>query len=271
MGRRNKVSGKCRLCGLLGPLSYEHVPPEAAFNDGKYYYTAKMEEILKLGDSNYEILSLANKSHAKKKQRGIGFYTLCEKCNNTTGSWYGNSFVHWVYQAMAIILKANKNPTLYYPTYIFPLRIIKQVLTMFFSVKHEEFGDNNPALRKFILNRDFQYLPEEIKIYCYYNIEGANRYIGDNVVGSLNNMSPILLSEITFPPMGFVLTVKSRSPDERLTEISHFANYRYNDWIDHHQKFATLPTHLPFFAGDYRTKKEIQEGMQEAQKFKQGG
>lgn len=121
MGRRPKKIGVCKICGSYGQLSFEHVPPEAAFNNGRYYYTAQMERILKLGDTDFDILSFSNKQHAQKKQGGIGFNSLCIKCNNTTGLWYGNWFVEWVYQSMAIILKASKNPTLYYPTFFYPL------------------------------------------------------------------------------------------------------------------------------------------------------
>jgi hypothetical protein len=31
--RGQKQLGLCRICGAFGPLSYEHVPPAAAFND----------------------------------------------------------------------------------------------------------------------------------------------------------------------------------------------------------------------------------------------
>jgi hypothetical protein len=272
MGRRRKQEGICKICGSYGPLSFEHVPPEAAFNDGRYYYTAQMEQILKLGDTDFDILSFTNKQYAQKKQGGIGFHSLCIGCNNNTGSWYGKSFVDWVYQSMAIILKASKNPTLYYPNYIFPLRIIKQVVAMFFSVNYDGFREVHPELVRFLLNKEEKYLPKSIRIYCYYNIEGANRYIGNNVVGSLNDMTPIHLSEITFPPLGFVMTIGAENaPDSRLTEISHFASYNYQEWIDHFQKFATLPTHLPFFPADYRSKEEIIQGMKESMSKKTGG
>ena len=261
MGRRQKKIGICRLCGMYGPLSFEHVPPEAAFNDSKYYYSAKMEEIIKLGDSDFDILTFKNKKNAKKKQGGIGFYTLCVKCNNNTGSWYGNAFVEWVYQSMAIILKANRNPTLFYPTFIFPLRIIKQIITMFLSVEHEGFTDRFPYFRKFILNKEDKFLPKDFRVFCYYNIEGSNRYLESNVVGHFTTGSIIKMSEITFPPLGFVLTIDSAAPDERLTEITHFSTYGFNEWIDHFQKFPTLPTYLPMFPGDYRKKEDIIKDM----------
>jgi hypothetical protein len=32
MGKRTRT-GKCHICGNTGQLSFEHVPPESAFND----------------------------------------------------------------------------------------------------------------------------------------------------------------------------------------------------------------------------------------------
>ncbi len=30
---RKRLEGNCHICGRFGPLSYEHVPPRAAFNE----------------------------------------------------------------------------------------------------------------------------------------------------------------------------------------------------------------------------------------------
>lgn len=260
MSRGKKVFGICKICGVEGQLSFEHVPPEAAFNNNKYYYRGQMNKIIELGNkANIDIVTLQDKRYIQKMQGGIGFNSICGKCNNDTGSWYGNDFTNWIYQSMAIILKANKNPTLIYPTYIFPLRIIKQIITMFFTVNNDNFRLNYVDLVKFILNKEERYINPAIKIFCYYNIEGTRRYIGDNILGNFSTNSMTCISEITSPPVGFVMTIDSKPPDKKLTDISHFASYGYNDWIDHFQRFSTLPTHLPFLPGDYRTREEINE------------
>lgn len=170
---------------------------------------------------------------------------------------------------MGLLLHSNNKPTLYYPTYIYPLRILKQIIVMFFSVKHDYLRSSHEYLVRFVLNKDEKYLPKNIKVYVYYNIEGANRYIGDTVIGSLSDDKTFFLSEISFPPLGFVMTLDGKCPDKRLTDISYFANYGYSEWIDHFQRFNTLPTHLPHIPGDYRTKHEIIKGMRDAKEFKQ--
>jgi hypothetical protein len=74
-----------------------------------------------------------NLRKGKKLQRGLGDFTLCEKCNNDTGSWYGASYVNWALQGMVLNQKSKGSGSLYFPFYIYPLRVIKQLITMFFQ------------------------------------------------------------------------------------------------------------------------------------------
>jgi hypothetical protein len=70
----------------------------------------------------------------------MGYYTLCDKCNNDTGAWYGTQFVNWCYQGMDVLIRSNGKPTLIYLNYVFPLQVLKQIVTMFFSVYPDDFA-----------------------------------------------------------------------------------------------------------------------------------
>jgi hypothetical protein len=65
-----------------------------------------------------------------------------------------------------------------------------------------------------------------------------------------------VLSEITYPPFGYVMTLDSPPPDDRLFEITHFARYDYNDFVVMPLQLPVLPTYVAI-PGDYREKKEI--------------
>ncbi len=270
MGRRKKLFGKCKICGYYGQLSYEHVPPEKAFNNQRYFYQLEFDKLIEFEDNFFDltISQIYEKGYSKKKQGGIGFYSLCERCNNETGSWYGHAFVSWAWQAMSILQKTKGQPSLYYPTFFYPLRTIKQIVTMFFSVNPDSFREVEPELVKFVKNKETRFLSKKYRLFCYYNIQGNKRYIGYSVLAQIDINSISKLSEITFPPFGFVLTIDSKPPDKRLTEITHFADYKYDEWTDHYQRFATLPTYLPDIPGDYRTKEEIKKGIEESKKYK---
>lgn len=250
-----KKFGKCHLCGKVGELSFEHVPPRKAFNE-KPVVKAKFDEVLGLGpDAQIK---------GPVQQRGMGDYTLCLKCNNDTGSWYGRSFVDWCYQGLEILLKTNAKPTLIYLNYLFPLRILKQIITMFFSVNGPGFGDANPALVKFVLNRDEYNLSPKYRFFVYYNTSGRFRYAGVSAMVNVYTGKLWTLSEINFPPYGYVLTFDSGPPDSRLFEITHFSKYRYNDHAVKALRLPVLPTHM-WFPGDYRTKEEIEKQAKESE------
>ena len=66
-----------------------------------------------------------------------------------------------------------------------------------------------------------------------------------------------LLSEVTFPPFGFVMTLgNTPPPDPRFLDISGFTAFEYRDWR------AGITMRLPLmpiytgFPGDYRTREQ---------------
>ncbi|MCJ7577853.1 MAG: hypothetical protein MUO91_05330 [candidate division Zixibacteria bacterium] len=220
MSRRNKAKGTCHLCGNFGALSFEHVPPRAAFNNRRIIKVT-FEQAISLGPD--EIVK------GPIQQGGIGGHTLCPKCNNLTGHWYGTRFVGWCYQAMNILIRSHGKPSLIYLNYLFPLAILKQIVTMFFSVNTETFSKANPELVQFVLKREAKYLPPKYRFFMYYNTTGTFRFSGIWArLDPFSSRSTTLMSEITYPPFGYVMTIDSEPPDSRLFEITHFSTYDYN-------------------------------------------
>ena len=86
--------GDCHICGTNGKLTFEHVPPRAAFNKWR---------VRRIPGSDLIGADLDSPSGGEICQRGAGGYTLCGQCNNETGGWYGDAFVDWTYQAMRIL------------------------------------------------------------------------------------------------------------------------------------------------------------------------
>src|SRR3712207_733867 len=88
--------GICHICGASGPLTFEHVPPQKAFNN-------KPVIVLPFDASHLGPDPLAHGAKGRVQQRGLGDYTLCARCNSVTGSWYGGDFVDWCYQGAVIL------------------------------------------------------------------------------------------------------------------------------------------------------------------------
>jgi len=247
---RKKNYGKCHICGNEGPLTFEHVPPKAAFND-RPILMGKFEDMINKG--------MEPITHGKIQQQGAGGYTLCAKCNNNAGAWYGREFVNWCYQALMLCQRSGGSISIYYPFYIFPLRVIKQIICMFFSVNSSKFREKHQYLEKFVLNPEERYLPPSIRIYTYIMTGRMMRRSGINGILRFRSSGTqsMIFSEIAFPPLGYIMTIESPPPDERLFDITYFSNYGYNDWDTVYLKLPILPVHL-YFPGDFRNEKEIQ-------------
>lgn len=259
---KNK-EGTCHLCGHYGKLSFEHIPPKKAFNDcpvSTYNY------FMGIAEGNYDI---------KKSQKGLGDYTLCVSCNNNTGSWYGTQFIDWARQSMNLLEYTSNRPSLYYRFRIFPLRVIKQIACMMFSVNVDQFRNDHQELVKFVLNKEEQYLNPDTKFFAYFNPKGI-RVLGGigklitneiNPEGFIENVSRLrtkierhrTLSEVAFPPLGYVLAFDSEKPDSRLVDISYFAKFRYNDMYSVELRLPMLSVDSPY-PTDYRPLQELECG-----------
>jgi hypothetical protein len=213
---------------------------------------AEMQTLLAGGDIDV----LTGKVH----QRGVGAYTLCDSCNNRTGSWYGSAFVDLAKQGMVYLRTVRSAAEFQLPYRIKPLRVIKQVICMFMSANGQQFQSAQPELARFVLNRDARHLPHHVRVFAFYTVSNRSRSAG--VSGLLTGLDTgsskgHIFSETTFPPFGFVLALGSPAPDDRLTDITYFAdNFGYDDERTLWLRLSVLPvyTHFP---GDYRPREKV--------------
>lgn len=269
MSRKYKIGGICHICGEFTQMSWEHVPPEKAFNDQPMIYSPLLDAFADEIDGPLK---------GKISQRGMGAYTLCNPCNNATGSWYGDPFIQWTYQGAQILVRTNYNPKLIYLHYIEPLSVIKQIAVMMFSTASEKFQAKHQDLVKFVKNKELKYLPPRYRFFVYFNHEGRPRMLGDVMqkmrIDYSNGLRfvPEPMYEVTFPPYGYVMMVNGEdAPDKRLVEITHFARYDFRAVEVAPLHLPVLPTHIPI-PGDYRTQQEIDEqaarSMAEAERIR---
>jgi hypothetical protein len=256
-----RVSGICRICGLDGKLSFEHVPPAAAFNNQRILRTAfeKMLAAENLDDLRGEIF-----------QRGAGGYTLCIQCNNDTGSWYGAAYAVWAHQAMRFLIGARGRASLAYPFNFHPLRVLKQIACMFFSVNGPLFQKAQPDLVRFVLNRESLQFPPHVRIYAFYTFSSRSRTTAAAgfIRGLASSSSSLhVFSEITFPPFGFVMTLGNTPPPQSgFCEISGFSAYEYRDWrCGITMRLPVMPIYTGY-PGDYRTRSQTITDFEESER-----
>jgi len=210
----------------------------------------ELQDLLDNTDLDYENIP------SSKEQKGAGSHTLCPKCNNDTGSWYGGSFVQWSYQAMRILRYTSAKPSLIYPFQIFPLRVFKQIICLFMSANGPDFRDQHPSLEAFVLNKEKRFLNDNIKIFTYYNPTRIGRQSGVVTKMDFSTFTSNTFAEVSFPPLGYIMTIDSTPPDDRVVDISFFQEYFYKNWRTINLQ---LPAHhiSTFIPSDFRSKSTI--------------
>lgn len=260
-----KNFGKCALCRQECELTFEHIPPRAAFNSTP----TKPVSGEKLLDDDRMPWDTTGLKYTNQ-QKGMGRYSLCPKCNNDTGSWYGDDYII-VAQVVHSILSKPIDPK--YQGFgirnIHPLRFIKQVLSMFCSINNFE-DERIDTLRRFVTAKDAVGLDKsKYKVCMYLTRSKLMKYAPLSVVIKMKESAfeSMALSEITAYPLGFVLYF---DPTETFhydgLDITHFADCRFDDVTDIQMPFCIYEMN-DFFPTYYRSKEEIQECIDENRKW----
>jgi hypothetical protein len=232
-------TGRCRLCGQFKKLSFEHIPPKSAFNDNQRLFQT-MRDLME------------GRSYSRFR-KGIGSYSLCETCNNLTGGWYGEAFVHWTKQGFDWLDKLNDNSLINLPYYIKPLNVLKQVLSMGLAMSPEASIDYHRDLRQFVLNRMARHLPPRYRVHVYFNPNGVPRFASGMAITKIGDDggSNYVEAEVALPPFGYCVTTpvgsyQSLADSFGLYEITWFSDYQYNEWTNIHLRIPLRDTPGPF-------------------------
>jgi len=253
---RSAPTGKCQICGSVGKLSFEHVPPESAFNNRPVF----LGDIKKSLDAK-TVLPLKG---GRQSQRGSRAYTLCGRCNNNTGSWYGSSYVEWAVAAVNALSMASSARVIEATYNIHPLRVLKQVLCMFFSSNSNGLGRYHEDLVGSALNKRARGLPNGLGVLAFITRSWLMRQTGFSGRLDTRTGQGYFFSEVAHPPFGFVMTWDCPKPDDRLTDIRYFSTFDYD-----HLERISLRLHVlevnTWAPCDYRTLAEIEADSREGE------
>lgn len=166
MTARSSVTGVCRLCLEHGPLTYEHVPPRKAFNSQRVAVYG-IDRWLERDRGGLD-------RHDRILQRGMGFQSLCEKCNNRTGSRYAAELVRWSRSVVPILAdvdlaQLDDSPGVprarWQARDVRPLLLAKQIACMALAISGEAMPPLHPELRRFVLDPDRRGLPSQYRFF----------------------------------------------------------------------------------------------------------
>lgn len=218
-GEKKQQTGKCALCGEFCILTFEHIPPQCAFNN-KAIFVQNHDHLT--NEKSY----LYGKK--KKSQRGFGKQSLCSSCNNNTGNWYVKDFCSFTEQGMQI-LKNNKIPEYIRGDYIIkPHNVLKQILMMFLSADSMGAIRNIEGMSDYLLNRESMDFPEKVNIYLYSNASPKKRMLGYCIVSDVGVEGINRWSEINYQPFGYFFTYDSPPPNRYMVNITDFNKIPYD-------------------------------------------
>jgi|SRR5688572_17135809 len=222
-----KRKGNCKLCGTFGELTFEHLPPESAFNDKRIL----LHSLRYIQDESYRI---ARKTPKRRLPRGLGDYTLCGRCNSRTGSWYGSDYATWAQQAMSYLDAVHTSQVIYVAFRIRPLNVLKQIVSM--GLSGSTSGSmTHPDLARFVLNRKSRSFPHGYGCYSYLtNKKSEARYCTEMAMMNVETGTmDHVLREVALPPLGCVLLKEARRrpfeiSGDNLCLVNFFANYDFD-------------------------------------------
>lgn len=264
MPRTNK--GKCALCGIEKKLTFEHIPPRAAFNFTPARPVSGMEMLID------DRLPWDTKNlHFKNSQQGMGKHSLCRACNNNTGSWYAQDYIDL---ALAIDQYFRDNVAIKHDTIIIdklhPLRIIKQIASMFCSINNP-YDPKFDSLRKFVLNKNQTGLDStKYKICCYFTKSSVMKYVALSTLLYMKSGIPNVnyISEITAYPLGFLLYLNPDNTSEyKGIDITSFSKFNYDDVSEIHFPICIYEMN-DIFPEHFRSKQEIIEYVEYNENFR---
>lgn len=228
---KKTVEGTCKLCGQQKKLTFEHVPPESAFNSisvKEFPPEATVDMMTGAGGRKpWDFSGLKGKVN----QRGGGGYYLCSDCNNNTGSWYISEYVKLA-NTFHHIITTNEmesgNTCSFHLKDVFPLRILKAIMTMYCDINNGCMGDDQ--LREFLLNKESRnFDSEKYKLYIYIASQGMRRISGISAM-FIEGIGIVMTSEIGSYPVGTILCIdkpEAYTPPGLL--LNSFAEYGYDD------------------------------------------
>ena len=183
MSKKKNITGTCALCNAQNiELTIEHIFPGAKRNHTKPFQVKIKDPMYismteKPQSRNFQELSRAGL--VTHEQGGPKKYSLCEKCNNTTGSWYGNAYIDWKKQ-WDQITNSDLTPdvqSIEGEITFNPLRLLKQIVSCFISIDYPNhkgdisIEDNlrnlQPKLFDFVLDREMRWDFDDLRIFVH--------------------------------------------------------------------------------------------------------
>ncbi len=255
-----KNKGICAICGKGGKLTFEHVPPKAAGNEPDVTIYG-IEEWLARDVASGELPG------GYVEPRGTGAISICKSCNQYSGTWYVPEFARFVHTGVLVLRQLSHAAVEEADRSLEPqalefeikgmraLPVAKQIVGSLLAINAPEFGQANPDLVTFVLDRHVRGLPEGYRLYLSLFAGPIARFAGRAVELNVITGNPVFLTELAYPPFAYQLTIDSE-PSHPIGEITEWTSRSFDEPRDERLLFTLAFGHTAF-PGDYRSKAKI--------------
>ena len=238
---------RCAICGDNRKLTWEHVPPQSAYNDAPL-----LRRHVIMVERHGGKYAKATSSMGELKRK-----TLCGQCNTGTARWYVEAYADFTKQMahyadrcpsgkvaehpnMDIMISKVISAKILTSLHIYPARVAKQALCMFCATcgtrLADRYPDMYPEIRTRVLNKRSRGKIGDTRLWLYIRSVHGGKWTG---LGLRHNRltSPSEYSEVSFWPAGWVLTFNGEERP-KLCEVTHWLRYDYDEKV-------SLLVHLP--------------------------
>lgn len=238
--------GRCRICGRNIKLSKEHIIPKKAGGGVRTTLYSPIDLL-----QNEKNLS---KVHGSIMQYGLAGYTLCEKCNNSSGHFYDDAFSNFIndfnwcidaYMAEKGADYIGTSMTINYktPHTIKPLNIAKRVLVSFCSNERTSISEDIPEIRNAIMNHDYKPNTDGFRIF-FSALTGSSSGFFSDIAVLHKELGILVFSGIEYCHTGFYFTTQScRMPGGMLEITNWLTDYDYDQEVNAHFMMSLTHTH----------------------------
>lgn len=257
---RGPMEGRCRLCGVQGKLTKEHLPPASANNKGTV--TAYDFDAWLTSDGELE------RVQGNSQQGGLFAHTLCASCNNKTGSWYAEEYRRWAERTMQIfaqmsspLKEIDKRQDVSGVEVLFqsvdPGAFVRQCLTIMCSMSGPwDLAGRHPDVQRIILEKEAAPLPEPLSLGLGFLAGPLGRTTGPTLHLELESQKWQWMIELAYPPILINMVLAGSPLDYPLLDLGQYTGSIPGDRTDLEFTAPIVFTHTPY-PGDYRATGEM--------------
>jgi hypothetical protein len=199
--------------------------------------------------------------------QGTGTISICKSCNEYSGSWYVPEFAKFVHTGVQIfrtltpaaVEEADRSiewkAVDFGITGMRALPVVKQIIASMLALNSSEFGQKNPELVQFALDRSSRGLPSKYRLYLCLFAGPIARFAGLAVELNVVTRKAVFMTELAHPPFAYLLTIDSE-PSQPTGDITIWTTRDFDEVRDE-RLCLTLGFGHTALPGDYRSRAKV--------------